>query len=240
MAGHNKWSSIKHKKAKTDAQKGKAFSKVSREITMATKLGGADVDMNPRLRLALQKAKEVNMPNDNIKRAIQKGEGSGDDSSLEEILFEAYAPNGVGLLINTLTDNRNRTVANVKTILSKSGASLATKGAVSYQFSQKGFLLFSDESDEETIIDIALDKGAEDVETKEDGSIEVITDPSELETVRKGFDEKNIHYETAQLTMIPSTVVELDEEKGNQVIALIDKLEDDEDVQEVHANVEIQ
>jgi YebC/PmpR family DNA-binding regulatory protein len=238
MSGHSKWSTIKHKKAKTDAQKGKAFSKVSREITMAAKLGGADVDMNPRLRLALQKAKEANMPNDNIKRAVEKGAGSGDDANLEEILFEAYAPNGVALLINTLTDNRNRTVANVKMILNKSGASLASKGAVSYQFNQKGFLFFEAGTSEDDIFEVAMDQNIEDIDTKEDTSIEIITAPNDLETVRKAFDEKNIPYETAQLTMIPSTTVALSEEKILKLIALIEKLEDDDDVQDVHANFE--
>jgi YebC/PmpR family DNA-binding regulatory protein len=238
MSGHSKWSTIKHKKAKTDAQKGKAFSKVSREITMAAKLGGADVDMNPRLRLALQKAKEANMPNDNVKRAIEKGAGSGDDTQLEEIQFEAYAPNGVGLLINTLTDNRNRTVANVKMILNKSGASLAAKGAVSYQFSQKGFIFFEAGVSEDSVLEVVMDHDVEDIETKDDSSIEVFTSPNELETVRKAFDEKNIIYETAQLTMIPSTTVSLSEEKILKLITLIEKLEDDDDVQEVHANFE--
>jgi len=238
MAGHNKWSSIKHKKAKTDAQKGKAFSKAGREITMAVKLGGSDPDMNPRLRLALQGAKEVNMPNENIKRAIQKGEGSGDGEQLEEATFEAYANDGVGLLINTLSDNRNRTVSNVKTILSKNGASLATKGAVSYQFNQKGFLYFNAECSEDEILEVGMEHGAEDIDVKDDGSIEVLTEPTDLEPVRKAFEEKGIDYETARLMMIPSTTISLNEEKVSKIVSLIEKLEDDDDVQEVFANFE--
>lgn len=236
MSGHNKWSTIKHKKAKTDAQKGKAFSKVSKEIIMAVKLGGSDTEMNPRLRLALQKAKEVNMPNENIKRAIVKGEGSGDDSNLEEIVFEGYASDGVGLIITALTDNRNRTVANVKMILSKGGGSMATKGAVSYQFNQKGFIYFEPGFSEDDIIEIALESGAEDVQSKDDGSIEVITDVTELENVRRAFDEKQLRYETASLTMIPSNWISLSEEKATKLLTLIEKLEDDDDVQDVYSN----
>lgn len=236
MSGHSKWSTIKHKKAKTDAQKGKAFSKVSKEIIMAVKLGGADPEMNPRLRLSLQKAKEANMPNENIKRAIIKGAGSGDDSNLEEIVFEAYASDGVGLIITSLTDNRNRTVANVKTILNKGGGSLATKGAVSYQFNHKGFIYFEPGFSEEEILDIALESGAEDVQSKEDGSIEVITEPGDLEQVRRAFDEKKLTYDTASLTMIPSTLVSLSEEKVGKLLTLIEKLEEDDDVQDIYSN----
>ena len=157
MAGHNKWSQIKHKKAKTDAQKGKVFSKIAREIMVAAKMGGEDVSMNPRLRLALQKAKEANMPNDNVKRAIQKGVGSDDDNQLEELQFEAYGPHGIAILIDTLTDNRNRTITNLKVVLNKGGGNLADKGAVSYLFETKGLIYFEKTDQQDKIIDLAIE-----------------------------------------------------------------------------------
>jgi YebC/PmpR family DNA-binding regulatory protein len=236
MSGHNKWSTIKHKKAKTDAQKGKIFSKISKEIIMATKLGGADAEMNPRLRVALQKAKEANMPNDNIKRALEKGSGSADDSNLEELQFEAYGPAGVAILIDTLTDNRNRTVSNLKAVLNKCGATMAQKGAVGYLFSKKGLILFADYENEDTIIDIAIENGAEDVQVTNEKMIEIITPISELEKLKKLYDEKTLMYETASLTKLPSTFVSLDEAQKESFVKLYEKLEDDDDVQEVYSN----
>lgn len=239
MAGHNKWSSIKHKKAKTDAQKGKQFSKVGREIMMAAKLGGADADLNPRLRLALQKAKQVNMPNENVKRAIQKGAGGDDDSQLEEITYEAFGPNGVALLIDTLTDNRNRTVSNIKAILGKGGANMATPGAVSYLFEKKGLLLFDQGIDTDKVIDIATESGADDVDLKDDGSVEVVTNVQDYESVKQAFDSSSIEYESAEITMIPSTSVKLSEEDAEKIITLLEKIEEDDDVQDVYANFDI-
>lgn len=239
MAGHNKWSSIKHKKAKTDAQKGKAFSKVAREIVMAVKLGGEDQDMNPRLRLALQKAKEVNMPNDNIKRAIQKGAGGDSDANLEENVYEAYAPNGVALIITTLTDNKNRTIANIKAIINKGGGNMATPGAVSYMFDTKGLILFEPGIDEDTAMEVALGADADNFETLEDGSIEVVTDPGQLETVRKAFDEANLEYSTATITMLPNISAPVNEEQAEKIMSLIEKLDDDDDVQDVYTNMEV-
>lgn len=239
MAGHNKWSSIKHKKAKTDAQKGKAFSKVAREIVMAVKLGGEDQDMNPRLRLALQKAKEVNMPNDNIKRVIQKGAGGNSDANLEENVYEAYAPNGVALIITTLTDNKNRTIANIKAIINKGGGNMATPGAVSYMFDTKGLILFEPGIDEDTAMEVALGADADNFETLEDGSIEVVTDPGQLETVRKAFDEANLEYSTATITMLPNISAPVNEEQAEKIMSLIEKLDDDDDVQDVYTNMEV-
>lgn len=239
MSGHSKWSTIKHKKAKTDAQKGKIFSKVSREIMMAAKIGGDNPEMNPRLRLALQKAKEVNMPNDNVNRAIIKGAGNDSDANLEEVTYEAYGPHGVALLIDTLTDNKNRTVPNIRAILTRCNGSLATSGAVSYLFNKKGLFLFSPETDEETIIKLGLENGADDIDTKSDGSIEVITATNHFEAVKTAFDIQNIQYETAEITMIPSTFVLLSESESKTVISLIEKLEEDDDVQEIHANLDI-
>ena len=236
MAGHNKWSSIKHKKAKTDAQKGKVFSKISKEIIMATKLGGADAEMNPRLRLALQKAKEANMPNDNIKRAVEKGSGSAHDSNLEELQFEAYGPAGVAILIDTLTDNRNRTVSNLKALLNKCGATMAQKGAVGYLFSTKGLILFAEYDNEDEIIDLAIENGAEDVQVTNEKMIEIIIPISELELLKKVYDEKSLVYETATLTKLPSTFVSLDDAQKESFVKLYEKLEDDDDVQEVYSN----
>ncbi len=239
MSGHSKWSTIKHKKAKTDAQKGKVFSKVAREILMAVKLGGNDCLMNGRLRLALQKAKACNMPNENIKRAIQKGEGGGADAELEELTYEAYASHGVAMMISTLTDNRHRTIANVKAIISRGGGSIATQGAVAYLFSSKGYFLFSPETDEDTLMEAAMSADAENLETQEDGSIEVITAPEAFDAARDVFDEAKLEYDTAAVTKIPTTTVTLTEEQGEKILSLIDKLDDDDDVQEVYSNFEI-
>ena len=238
MSGHSKWSTIKHKKAKTDAQKGKIFTKIVREITSASRSGGPLPDANPRLRLAIEKAKEVNMPADNIKRAIQKGAGGEDDQQFEEVSFEAYGPFGVAILIETLTDNRNRTVPNIRSILTKFGGNLAAKGAVSYLFEKRGLIIFEPGSSEESIMDAAITADAEDVETKEDGSIEVTTDPPQYEAVKKAFDDAKLAYATASVTMIPQTVATLTEDQAKTIDALIEKLEDDDDIQAVYANGE--
>jgi YebC/PmpR family DNA-binding regulatory protein len=239
MSGHSKWSTIKHKKAKTDAQRGKAFSRLAREIIMAAKIGGGDVDMNARLRLAIQKAKDANMPNDNIKRAIQRGTGSGDSAALEELTFEAYAQFGTAVLIDAVTDNRNRTVANIKSILNKTGGNMATQGAVSYLFDKKGYFLFEPTTSEEEIIDIALSGNAEDIDTQDDGAIEITISPSEFEKLRIAFEENNISFISAEITMIPKTLVSLSEEQADKILKLIDKLEEDDDVQNVYTNFDI-
>lgn len=237
MAGHNKWSSIKHKKAKTDAQKGKAFSKVSREIVMAVKCGGDKEDMNPRLRLALQKARDVNMPNDNIKRAIQKGSGNDDDTNLEENTYEAYGPNGVAILIQTLTDNKNRTIANIKTIINKGGGNMATPGAVSYMFESKGLILLPSSQDEDALMTIVLDTGADHIDRLEDGTIEILMPPSSFESTRHALEKDGVSYDTAVVTMIPTIEATVDQATYDAIQSLIDKLEDDEDVQEVFTNM---
>jgi len=239
MAGHNKWSSIKHKKAKTDAQKGKIFSKIAREIMLAAKIGGEDEAMNPRLRLALQKAKEANMPNDNVKRAIQKGAGSGDDTNLEELQFEAYGPHGIAILIDTLTDNRNRTITNLKVVLNKGGGNLADKGAVSYLFETKGLIYFSSSDNQDQIVDLAIEEGAEDIDTKENGDIEIITPLESLEGLKTAYDSQNLVYETATITKIPSTFVQISNEDFEKIDVLLEKIEDDEDVQDVYTNVDV-
>ncbi len=238
MSGHSKWSTIKHKKAKTDAQKGKSFSKVSREIIMAAKLGGPDPDANSRLRMVLVKARELNMPNENIKRAIQKGAGNGDDSQLEELVYEAYGPNGVAILIHALTDNRNRTAANLKMILSKGGGSMANQGAVSYLFNQKGIFIFSQGTDLDTVMTLSLEFDVDDIDTKDDGSIEVIVNPDHFEPLHAAFLAQKISPETQTITMLPSTYVQISGEQSDKMLQLIDKLDDDDDVQDVFSNFE--
>jgi len=236
MSGHSKWSQIKRKKAKTDAQRGKAFSKVAKEITIAAKLGGVDEAGNARLRLAIQKAKEANMPAEIVKRAIQKGGGSSAAENLEEICFEAYAPHGVGLLIEVLTDNKNRTVPNIKNVLLKAGGSMATKGAVSYNFSQKGLFIFEPGISEDVVVDIAINADADSIDLADDESIEVLTRPDCFEHVKRAFDDQPLAYVSATVTMIPKTTVSLDQEQSEKLLTLIEKLEDDDDVQDVHHN----
>lgn len=239
MAGHNKWSQIKHKKAKTDAQKGKVFSKMARELTMAAKLGGGDPDMNARLRLAIQKAKDANMPNDNISRAIEKGAGGGDDSSMEEIQYEAYGPGGVAFLIDTLTDNKNRTVSNIRAILTRANGSLANKGSVAYLFDQKGVIICNIDSDEDKVMTVALEAGAEDIMTQEDGSVVVTTEPSTFEDVRKALEGASILIEAAEISRVAQTTVELKGDDASSILSLQEKLEEDDDVQDVYGNYEL-
>jgi len=239
MAGHNKWSQIKRKKAKTDEQRGKIFSKIVREILVSAKEGGGDPESNARLRLAIQKGKDANMPADNIKRAIEKGSGGSDVAQLEEVRYEAYGPNGVGIIIDTLTDNKNRTIPNIRSILEKGGGSMAQKGAVAYQFDKKGVLVFEPGSLEEKIMDLATLKGAEDVSLNDDGSIVVVTGPETYEFVRQSFEDAEIKYASGELTMVPQNTVILDENSAKKMLAMIDQLEDDDDVQNVFGNFEI-
>ena len=239
MAGHNKWSSIKHKKAKTDAQRGKIFSKLAREIMMAAKLGGEDTSMNPRLRLAIQNAKSANMPNENVKRAIQKGVGGGDDTNLHEIQYEAYAPFGVAVLINTLTDNVNRTISNIRSIVSKSGGNIAEKGSVSYLFKRSGFFLFDKDTYSDTEIDIAIDHDAGEIDEKMDGSLEIICPLDNFELLKTVFDQQSCLYSIAEVTFVPSILVPVTEIESKKIISLIDLLEEDDDVQDLFVNFEI-
>ena len=238
MAGHNKWSKVKHIKARVDAKKGKAFSKVGRDITIAARQGGDNPDMNPALRLAIQKARDVNMPKDNIQRAIEKGAGTGEGNALEEIIYEAYAPGGVAILIRSLTDNKNRTVPNVRAALSKAGGSLASSGAVSYLFDKKGVLLFDDDCDSNQVMELAIESGADDVDVQDDGSVEVTTTPEGFESVVAAFNASSVGYLDASIEMVPQTRILLDIEKAKGFLKLIDKLEDDDDIQDVFHNAE--
>lgn len=239
MSGHNKWSSIKHKKEKTDQQKGKIFSKIVREMMISAKIGGGDPNMNARLRMAIQKAKEANMPNDNIKRAIEKGSSSADAANLEEITFEIYAPFGVALLVEAVTDNKNRTIPAIKSILGKYNATLASKGAVAYQFDKKGLIIFEPGTSEDAVMEIAAEMNVDDMQTKEDGSIEVTMQPTEFESIKNAFDQKNLKYVAASVGMIPKNTVTLDLEKAQKILRFIDKIEEDDDIQEVYGNYEI-
>ena len=236
MAGHNKWSQIKHKKAKTDAKKGKAFSKVVREITMSVKEGGLDETANFRLRLALQKAKEVNMPADNIKRALQKASGSQDTSAYEEIWYEGYGPFGVALMIKALTDNRKRTAPNLRFILSKSGGNLGETGSVGYLFTQKSLFVFEPGTDEESVMTVALDAGADDIDTKDNGSIEVISEPTTYQTLLTAFNAHQLTPALSEVTQLPSTTVTLDADQSQTILTLLDTLDDDDDVQDIYCN----
>ena len=238
MAGHSKWSQIKRKKAKTDQQKGKVFSRITREIIIAVKMAGSDPNMNARLRLAIQKAKESNMPNDNIKRAIERGAKSSADDSMEEVVFEAYAQAGVAMLIETVTDNRNRTVPNLRTALSKKGASLASKGAVSYLFEKKGLFIFPPETIEDQIVETALNFDVDDVTVLPDTSIEVVVNPDQFESLLNAFQDANLTYAEATLSLMPTTSIEVeDKDIVRKILDLIEVLEEDDDVQQVHTNM---
>ncbi|WP_339330567.1 YebC/PmpR family DNA-binding transcriptional regulator [Aeromonas hydrophila] len=235
MAGHSKWANIKHRKAAQDAKRGKIFTKLIREITTSARLGDADPANNPRLRAAVAAALTGNMTRDTINRAIQRGAGGGDGEQLETIVYEGYGPAGSAVMVECLTDNRNRTVAEVRHAFSKCGGNLGTDGSVAYLFSKKGLLTFVG-VDEDTLMDAALEAGADDVVTEEDGSIEVYTTPNDFGTVLDGLEAAGFKPQSAEVTMIPSTEAELDAETAPKLMRLIDMLEDLDDVQEVYHN----
>ncbi len=238
MAGHSKWAGIKHKKAIVDARRGKLFTKLARAITVAAKVGGGDVDGNPSLALAVQKAKDASMPKDNIERAIQRGTGEGADlESYEAIVYEGYGPGGVALLVEALTDNRNRTGSEVRHTFSKHGGSLGTPGSVAYLFDKRGVILVDASRYDEDDLIVAIDAGAQDVTLDED-VYEILTAPGDLTTVRAALEEAGVALESAEVTQRASTLVAVDEKAARGVLALIDALEDNDDVGEVHANLE--
>lgn len=237
MSGHSKWATIKHKKGALDAKRGKIFCKIIKEITVAARMAGGDIETNPRLRTSLLKAKAANMPKDNISRAIKKGCGESDGAIFMELVYEGYGQGGVGLIIETLTDNKNRTSSDVKSILNKGGGSLAASGAVSYQFNRKGVISYDLETtDFDAIFEVALEAGAEDV-TNDSGVVEVTTDPADFEVVLTALEEAGYVQLGAEITMVPDTTIELNEEKTEKLMNLIDKLEDHEDVQSVSSNL---
>ena len=239
MSGHSKWASIKHKKGAADAKRGKLFTKVIKEITVAAKLGGGDEEANPRLRAAVLKAKGSNMPKDNILRAIKKGTGDLEGVDYVELTYEAYGPGGVAIIIETLTDNKNRTAADVRSILTKTGGNLGETGSVSYLFKRKGIIAFDSEKySEDEIFECALEAGAEDVSSSEE-SIEVITEPDDFEGVVTALTAAGFEHELAEVIKIPDTRIELTDEKTRKALKLIDKLEDNDDIQSVASNLEI-
>lgn len=241
MSGHSKWSQIKHKKAHTDAKKGKAFTKIVKEISVAARFGGGDPDGNPRLRTAIEKAKEVNMPHDNIKRAIMKGTGELPGVTYEEIVYEGYGPAGVAMLIEVLTDNKNRTVPEIRHMMSKSGGSLGETGCVSWIFDKRGYILVNkSKASEDTLMSVALDAGAEDMKNDpQEENYEIITAPEVLNDVKVAIEKVNISIESAEVTMLPKNYVALEGKAAEQMLRLMDALEDHEDVQNVYANFDI-
>ncbi|WP_101912063.1 YebC/PmpR family DNA-binding transcriptional regulator [Megasphaera vaginalis (ex Bordigoni et al. 2020)] len=239
MSGHSKWANIKRKKGKNDAIRGKITTKIGREITIAVRMGGADPTGNMRLKLALQKAKENNIPKENIKRAIQKGAGASEGQSYEEIIYEGYGPAGVAVTVNVLTDNRNRAAAEVRHLFSKHGGNLGETGCVAWMFKNRGvFIVAGDQADEDRLMEIALEAGADDVKAEED-SFEIQTAPEVFDAVEKALADNHIETEHAQITMVPDNTIALDEEGGRKLENLIDALEDLDDVQDVYHNGEI-
>jgi YebC/PmpR family DNA-binding regulatory protein len=236
MSGHSKWASIKHKKAIVDSRRGKAFTKLARAIVVAAKEGGGDVDGNPALALAVQKAKDASMPKDNIERAIAKGTGADKDAeSFEAVLYEGYGPGGVAVLVETLTDNRNRTGSDVRHLFTKHGGNLGEPGSVSYLFEKKGLVVVDATRYSEDDLLPAVEAGAEDI-AADDDVFEVITDPSDLTAVRTALEEAGIEFETAEIQQRPTTTVEVDADTATKLMRLIDALEDNDDVDAVHAN----
>jgi YebC/PmpR family DNA-binding regulatory protein len=239
MSGHSKWASIKHKKGAEDAKRGKLFSKLNKEITIAARLGGGDPEANPRLRAAILKGKSANMPKDNIDRAVKKGSGELEGVDYTEIVYEAYGPGGVAILISCLTDNKNRTAADIRNLLTKNGGNLGESGCVSYLFNRKGIIAFdAAKYTEDDIIGAALDAGAEDV-TNDGETIEVVTEPEQFETVLNAFDKLEYENTMAEIAQIPDATLELEPGKTRKSLRLIEKIDDHDDVQEVATNLEI-
>ena len=240
MAGHSKWANIKHRKARQDAKRAKVWTKVIREITVAARLGGGSVDDNPRLRMAVDGALAVNMPRDTIDRAIQRGAGGGEGNELEEVTYEGYGPGGVAILIETMTDNRNRTVAEVRHTFSKHNGHLGTDGSVSYLFKKRGLIHVEEIEDEDTLFEIALDAGAEDVENDEDGSCTILTEMDGFDAIVKGLNSADITPTEASIEMIPTSSVVCDATTTEKVSGLLEALEDLEDVQNIYTNGEFE
>jgi len=240
MSGHSKWSTIKRKKGALDSKRGKIFTKIIKEITLAARLGGGDIEGNSRLRQAVLAAKNENMPRDNIDRAIKKGTGEiGGGVAYEELTYEGYGPGGVAVLVEIMTDNKNRTVAEIRHIFSKHGGNLGENGCVSWLFDKKGSIVFDRKAiNEDELIELALEVGADDIR-EEENEIEILTDPSMLENVRDALEGKGLKYVQASIGMIPQNTVKLDEGKAEQMLKMIDKLEDNDDVQNVYANFDI-
>ncbi len=241
MAGHNKWSSIKHKKAAADAKRGKIFTRYIREITVAARMGGADPDANPRLRAAITAAKGVNMPKDNIDRAIQRGAGGDEGANIEEVRYEGYGQGGVAILVDCMTDNRKRTVSDVRYAFNKGGGSMGESGCVAWMFQQKGQLVYETEGlDSDALMEAALEAGAEDIIESEDGhSLEVLTEPADFVAVQETLEKAGFTTAMAEITWLPENTVQVEGEDAEKLLRLIERLEDLDDVQNVYANFDI-
>jgi YebC/PmpR family DNA-binding regulatory protein len=240
MSGHSKWHSIRHKKGATDAKRGKIFSRINKELMVAARMGGGDPSANPRLRQAIATAKAENMPKDNIERAIKKGTGELEGVNYEEHVYEGYAPGGVALLIEVMTDNKNRAAADIRYVFNKRGGSLGEAGCVAWMFDKKGLIVFEQELvDEDEVLEVALEAGADDVITTED-QYEVHTELAAFESVKQAFDDQELRYTMAEITMMPQNTVKVDDEaQAAQVLKLMDAIEDADDVQKVYANFDI-
>ncbi len=239
MAGHSKWANIQHRKGRQDKKRGKLFTKLIREITVAARIGGSDLNSNPRLRSAVDKAKDQSMPKENIDRAISKGTGEGEGFNLEEVTYEGYGPGGVAILIECMTDNKNRTVAEVRYALSKFGGNLGTEGSVAYLFQQVGLISLSGVKDPDRIMEIAIDSGAEDIEYDENRSMDIITKPADFLNVRDSLLAQGVNPEISEVIMRALNDVSIDINHAESMLKLLDILEDLDDVQAIHSNAEI-
>lgn len=239
MAGHSKWANIKHRKAAQDSKRGKMFTKLIRELVVAAKQGGPLPEDNPRLRAAVDKALGSNMTRDTIDRAIARGAGTNEADDMEELTYEGYAPGGIAILVEAMTDNRNRTVAEVRHAFSKRGGNMGTDGSVAYLFTRRGQLSFAPGVDEEQLMELALDAGAEDIESHDDGACDVLTPWEDFASVKQALEDGGLVAEDGEVTMIASTTVPVDADGAEKIMALVDALEDLDDVQNVYTNVEI-
>ncbi|HBF08960.1 MAG: YebC/PmpR family DNA-binding transcriptional regulator [Pseudomonadota bacterium] len=237
MAGHSKWANIKHRKAAQDAKRGKIFTRLIREIVISAKLGGGDPSDNPRLRAAIDKALDANMTKDTIERAVKRGAGGDEEGNLDELTYEGYAPGGVAVLVEVMTDNRNRTVAEVRHAFSKHGGNLGTDGSVAYLFGKRGEFMFEEgTTDEDTLMEVALEAGAEDVVANDDGSFEVTCTPEDFTSLREAFQGAGLKWAHGEVTMAPSLKVDLDTDTTVSVLKMLDRLEELDDVQNVYTN----
>ncbi|HHG75624.1 MAG TPA: YebC/PmpR family DNA-binding transcriptional regulator [Persephonella sp.] len=241
MAGHSKWHNIRHKKAKQDAKRGQLFTKLLREITVAARQGGPDPEFNPRLRIAIEKAKKANMPIENIERAIKRGTGELEGVNYEEVVYEGYGPDGVAVIVECLTDNRNRTTSEVRHLFTKHGGNLGSSGCVSFLFEEKGVITVPKDSiSEEELFEKAIEAGAEDIVSDDESYFEVRTEPKDLYSVKESLEKSGVNIEKAELTRIPTTTVEIkNPETAQKLIKLLDALEDSDDVQKVYSNFEM-
>ena len=238
MAGHSKWANIKHRKGRQDAKRGKIFSRLIRELTVASRLGGPVAEDNPRLRTALDKALSANMPKDTIERAVQRGSGSAEGDDLEETTFEGYGPGGVAIIVESMTDNNNRTVAEVRHAFSKAGGNLGTDGSVSYLFVKKGLIQLSNNTSLEKVLEVAIEAGAEDIEENSDQSITISTLPEDFDPVKKALIDKEIETLESEISLVPETSVSTDLETSIKIYKLLEALEDLDDTQNVHSNAD--